>query len=155
MNRTRTLAVSATLSAAAAIGIFFNTGQMPDAPVGGICTVSWAVGPCEAAVAFSAGDVTCTPGTEVTLPVEVVTTQSEPDDESGTLPDTFIPIASTTVEVDCATLTRPTKALTVVPLEKHGRRVGGYYLLDGSFVEGTGPYCPPIVIAGHIPAGCE
>ena len=141
MNRQRTLAISATLAAAVAIGTFFNTGTMPAAPEGGVCTVSWAVGPCEAAIAFSAGDVVCEFGTLVTMPVEVVATGSEEAPEG--LPSTFIPVEESTTVVDCASLTRPAKALTVVPVAKYGVTVP------------NGTVCPPIAIAGYVPAGCE
>jgi len=155
-NQPRTLGMMATGAAAAAIASFFLVGEMPDAPPGGTCTVSWAAGPCEAAVAFSAGDVICEPGTVVTMPVEVVL---PPEGSGGSaevpLDAAFVPVESTTRVVDCASFTRPGAAMTVVPVEKHGIRAGTYRTMDGTVVEGTGPFCPPIVVAGMAPAGCE
>ena len=144
MTRERTVATVATAAAAAAIAAFFATGQMPDAPVAAVCSVSWAAGPCEAAVALSAGDVACEPGRTVTLPVEVAARGDEDLDAPGAvaLPPAFVPIESTTRIVECSTFTRPSAAVTVVPASKHGVLVGS-------------TYCPPIAIAGLIPEGCE
>lgn len=137
----KTLSGIAAAASAVAIAAFLVTGTMPDAPPGGTCTVSWAVGPCEAAVAFSAGDVVCEPGSLVTLPVEVVSTGTE--EAPAGLPSAFIPVEQSTTVVECASLTRPSKALTVVPIAKYGVTVP------------NGTVCPPVAIAGYVPAGCE
>lgn len=159
MNNNRTLGMVATGAAAAAIASFFLVGEMPPAPAEGVCTVSWAAGPCEAAVAFSAGDVVCTPGSIVTMPVEIVLPPEALGGsggvDTGNLDAAFVPVADTTTVVDCATFTRPGVAMTVVPVEKHGRRLGTYRTLGGELVEGTGPFCPPVVVAGLVPEGCE
>lgn len=155
MNDTeKTLSGVAIGAAAIAIGAFFATGTMPDAPIGGKCSVSWAVGPCEAAIALSAGDVVCEPGSSVTMPVEIVATGSEIAPAEG-LPTAFIPVDGSTREVDCATLTRPSKVLTVVPIEKHGRRRDRVVDFAGNLISESGPYCPPVVIAGHEPPECK
>lgn len=156
MNNQRTLGMIAVGAASAAIAAFFATGTMPDAPPDGVCVVSWAVGPCEAAVAFSNGDVVCDQGTNVTLPVEQVLVDTEGGGGAlAPLDSAFIPIAHTSREIPCNTLTRPDKAMTVVPVEKHGTRVGTVMDMEGNVTVGTGPFCPPVVVAGMVPPGCE
>ena len=135
------VAASALAAAGVAVGVWAATGQVPDAPGQGECSVSWAMGSCEAARALSAGDVECEDGTLVTLPVEIV---ADPDADGGTgLPPGFDPVPGSSVAVDCAGHGRKGKSLTVVPMSKHGKPVR-----DG------GPPCPPTVIDGHTPEGC-
>lgn len=150
----KTLSGTAIIAAALAIGTYFATGTMPDAPIGGKCSVSWAVGPCEAAIALSSGDVVCEPGSHVTMPVEIVATGDEAAPSEG-LPSAFIPVDGSSREVDCATLTRPGKVLTVVPLAKHGRHRDRVYDFNGNLLSESGPICPPVVIAGHEPPDCK
>ncbi len=153
MSERRTAGAVALAAAAAAVAVYAATGQVPDAPAGGTCYVAWGVGPCEAAQALAAdpADVDCEPGDpDVHAPLELV---ADPDGgvDGAALPVGFAAIAGETLEVACSSLTRSARALTVVPLAKHGRRRRD---ADGNEVAGA-PLCPPVVLAGRAPRGCE
>lgn len=124
---TLTVSAMALAAAATAVGVYLTTGQVPDAPTastdaGVICTVGYGIGPCNVAQALAAdaGEIDCSPGQVVTRPVEqVIDPAAYADGGAGAqLPPGLSFIPGSAAEVDCATLERPSKALTVVGITR-------------------------------------
>ena len=162
--KTEHLAAATALAGAAALGTFFALGVMPDAR-GDTCTVSTARGPCEAAKLLGADPDDCALGTQIYRRIEQ---KFAPDaGEGGTLPLSFTVVPESTVKVPCASLRRPSKALTSrKPRAAEGCIVGEWQGWDGRAATARccGPSCTcagrcvptvPVVIAGADPTGEE
>lgn len=155
--KTEHLTAAAALAGAAALGTFIALGVMPDAS-GDTCTVSTARLMCESAKLFGADPDDCALGTQIYRRIEQ---KFAPDaGEGGTLPLSFTVIPGSTVEVSCASLRRPSKALTArKPQAAEGCIVGEWQGWDGRAATARccGPSCTcagrcvpavPVVIAG-------
>lgn len=121
----RALSALAVAGAAAALAVYSQTGRIPDA-AGGLCVVSAAYGPCEAARALSAdaGEEDCAPGSSVYRFVELVVDADGGTDSDAGLPPGFDGMPDTSRVVPCGLLQRPGKALTVSRANHDGCFIG-------------------------------
>jgi hypothetical protein len=116
MNPTSKAAAVVAAAGAAALAYLAVTGTVPDAPANGTCHLARVLGPCEIAQQAALRDgeeIPCAPGSEVDVIAELVVGEGET--VAAQLPEGVIPYDGSDVEVPCASLKRPGKAVTVRP----------------------------------------